>query len=487
MPRAVTSDRTASAESAVLDEGAARRVLLVRACETESVPDALWSQEDRAWATRLTNDTAGPAAPPARWLAERARHACERLLPRDATLAALARRPTWRPRVVLGVAVIGLLLGLLADSLGGGQQVDLLAPPLLAVLVWNLVVYALLAIQAARSSTSASAHGLRRLLARLLARRQSGPLRSFAADWALRSAPVTAARVAVLLHVGAATLALGLVAALYLRGLVLDFRAGWQSTFLGPEAVHALLATVLAPASALTGIALPDAAGVAALQVGPGRAATGSAAPWIHLFAATLALFVVAPRALLALGAALQAWRRARRFEIPLAEPYFQRLLVAARRRQARVEVLPHGAPPSSQAVLGLRAVLAETFGEDVALHIAAPVRYGEEDPGALPAPDPGATLVVALFDLAVTPEPETQGRLVDALRERAGAPLVLLADESAFRRRFATLPQRVAERRAAWQAFAEAHGLGFVAIELDEPDLAAALRAFEAALALPR
>lgn len=481
----MTPERDAKREIALLDEAAARRVLLVRACETESVPAALWSPEDRAWATRLANDTAGPAAPPARWLAERARHACERLLPRDARLAALARRPTWRPRVLLGVAVVGLLLGLLADSLGRAQQVDLLAPPLLAVLVWNLVVYALLALQAVRSSASAA--GLRRWVAGLLARRHAGPLRTFAADWALRSAPVTAARVAVLLHVAAAMLALGLVAALYLRGLVLDFRAGWQSTFLGPEAVHALLAAVLAPASALTGIALPDVAGVAALQVGPDRAASGPAAPWIHLFAATLALFVVAPRLLFASWAALQAWRRARRFEIPLAEPYFQRLLVAARRRQARVEVLPHGAAPSSQAVLGLRAVFAETFGEDVALRVAAPLRYGEEEAGALPAADPDTTLVVALFDLAVTPEPETQGRLVDTLRERAGAPLVLLVDGSAFRHRFAALPQRVAERRAAWHAFAEAHRVGFVEVELDEPDLAAALRGFEAALAVLR
>jgi hypothetical protein len=478
---AVTADPSVRADVAVLDEAAARRVLLLRACETEPVSAALWSPEDAAWATRLANETAGPAAAPARWLDERARHACERLRPRDRALAALLQRRLWRPGAVSLTALAALLLGLLADSLTGSLHVDLLAPPLLAVLLWNLGAYVLLAWRALRPAAAPAwlQRGVRRAL-----QGGAGPVRSFGADWARRSAPITWARAALLLHVAAAALATGLVLGLYLRGLVLDFRAGWQSTFLDAATVHALLAALLAPAQALTGIALPDVASIAALRIEPGRLASASAAPWIHLYAATLASYVIGPRLLLALGAAFQAWRRARAFELPLGEPYFQRLLAQGRRAPARVQVLPHGAPPSAQTALGLRTLLAAALGETLELRVAPAVGYGDED--ALPAAEAGTTLRIALFDLAVTPEPEAQGRFVAALREQP-TPLMLLADEAALRRRYAALPQRIEERRAGWQRFADEHRVGLACVDLDAPDLARAVPAVEAALAAQR
>jgi hypothetical protein len=324
--------------------------------------------------------------------------------------------------------------------------------------------------------------GLRRAMRRLV-QGGAGPLPAFAAEWALRAAPLNAARAASLLHLAAAAFAAGLVASLYLRGLVLDFRAGWQSTFLDAEAVHALLAFLLAPASVASGIALPDVAGVAALRVGPGQPATASAAPWIHLFATTLGLVVIAPRALLTAWAGVQAWRRARRIEIPLDGPYFQRLLAEAGRAQARLQVLPHGAAPSAQDALALRALLARVFGDGVDLRIAPVTAYGEEE--RAPPADRGVTLQLAHFDLAATPETEAQGRFVEALAAR-GTPLVVLADASAWRARFATMPQRIAEREAAWRRFAQAHGARLALLDLAAADPDAAARELEAALALP-
>jgi hypothetical protein len=478
---AVSTAPDARPQTAFVDEEAARRVLLVRACETEPAPAALWSPEDRAWATRLASETVGPAAPPERWLDERARHACERLRGRDKAVAAWLTRRGWRPGVALAVAGAALSCGLLADGLGRDAHVDLLAPPLLGVLAWNVVVYLLLAWRSGRAAPSLPASSaLRRAVGRLL-QPGIGPLRRFAADWAGRSAPITAARAALLLHVAAAALAAGLVLGLYLRGLVLDFRAGWQSTFLDAGFVHGLLSVLLAPARALTGIALPDVAALAAMRIGPDQVATASAAPWIHLFAVTLALFVIAPRLALALLAALRAWRRARHVELPLAEPYFQRLLADAQRGHARVQVVPHGAPLSASAALGLRTLLAAALGEPLELTLAAPVRYGEED--TLPNPGPGATLRVLCFDLAATPEPEAQGRFVAALRSQP-LPLVLLADEAVLRRRFGTMPARLAERRAAWLRFADEQRVGLACVDLDAPDVATAAPAFESALA---
>jgi hypothetical protein len=284
--------------------------------------------------------------------------------------------------------------------------------------------------------------------------------------------------------VASALLAAGLIAGLYLRGLVFDIRAGWQSTFLDATTVRALLATLLAPASAATGIAVPDVAGIEAMRVTQAApAALASAAPWIHLYGAMLLLLVIGPRLLLAAAAAWRAGAMRRHFPLALDAPYFADLLRRRRGGVARVLVLPHAAPCSAAAVLGLRTLLAQTFGDDVELQPAAPTRIGDED-----RPPPlaeGLALCVVLVDLGATPEAESHGRLLDAVARRAaGVPLLLAADEAGFRRRFSGLPGRVEERRGAWRAFAEARGVAFFSADLEAPDpardgetLAAAMR----------
>ena len=162
-------------------------------------------------------------------------------------------------------------------------------------------------------------HGLRSALARWVQR--SGE--HFALLWSRHAAPLTGQRVALVLHVAAAALALGLIAGLYLRGLVLDYRIGWESTFIDAPLVETALGMLLGPASALTGITIPE---VAPLRLAPGVQATASAAPWIHLLAVTLLLVVVLPRSLLALLAYGGARHRARHFNLPLVTPYFEGL-----------------------------------------------------------------------------------------------------------------------------------------------------------------
>lgn len=489
--------------SATLNERDARRVLLLRACEAS--PDAaraLWTPEDRLWASRAATESAGTAGKPARWLAERARHAMQRLRPRQPSLDALLRGRLWRWSWLLWAGLVSAAFGLLTDGLASGQSISLLAPPWLGVLVWNGLVYLVLLWAALRGPSTGASHGAsapaaatspRGLVRRLLAWWMARPVKSagsqvavaFAAEWARIGGPLHGARAAALLHLGAAWFAGGLVAGLYLRGLVFDFRAGWQSTFLDAEAVHRVLAIVLAPASAVTGIAVPDLAGIAALQVTAQTPATASAAPWIHLMAATLALFVIAPRLLLALAAALRSGWRARHLTLPLDEPYFQHLLLQGRRGPAVVQVLPHGAALTPQATLGLQAWLRAGLGEDLKMSVAPTVAYGHED-DALPAPDPATTLRVLLFDLASTPEPEAQGRLVQRLRAER-LPLLVLTDESAAARRWAGLPERLAGRRTAWLHWAGEQGLPALSVVLEAPDHAGAAAALQQALSSAR
>jgi hypothetical protein len=446
----------------LFDEARARQVLLLRAFEAGDAPP--WTAADRDWATRVARASLSADAPPSRFIAERAHHAMQRLAARDAGVrAVLGARFAWGPWTVAALCA-GLVAGLAIDQIGPAQRINLLAPPIWVLVAWNLVVYGLLIVQAL--APGMAARGLRALLQRLWRPRlrKSGPLPRFAADWMTATAPLDAARAAWLLHLAAAALAAGVVASLYLRGLVLDYRAGWESTFLGAETVHRLLQAGLAPASALTGIAVPDAAALAAQQVLPAKPAAAPAAPWLHLYAATLAIFVIAPRLLLALWAlARMGWLR-RRVAVAVDEPYVQQLLQLAEGRSAAVWLLPHAAPLPAALALVVQQELATLTAGRGRLQLAEPLPYGAEDDAARCTPPPGTTVVLVAVDLAATPETEVHGRLLDTLAARApGARRVLLADESAFAARMAQAPERLHERRQAWRQLADAHGAGLV------------------------
>jgi hypothetical protein len=470
----------AAADKTHLPEAAARRVLMLQAFETAGSDSPLWTAEDRAWATRLARETGAADKRPAAALDLRATHAMQRLAPRDATVARRLTARMWSTAWVPLVLGLAFVAGIAVDAIGGTRSINLLAPPVWAVIAWNLAVY--LGLLLPKPDVP---RGPRALLARRLLGGTGGsaPLRAYTAAWAQASLPLAAARAGVLLHAAAAALALGLLAGLYMRGLVLDYRAGWESTFLEPGAVRTGLATLLWPATWATGIPVPDVTAIEALRVGAGVTATAPAGDWIHLYAAMLGLFVIAPRAVLALLAALRSGHRARHVALTLDTPYFHRLLRELRSATPVVQVLPHGAAPSAQATLALRDWLSAACGDGLQLRLVDVTAYGEEDTGRVPAPEPGTTLRVVLVDLGSTPEDDTHGRFLAALKAQASTQLLLLADETSFVSRFAQMPQRVAERRAAWQTFAGAQGAAFVAVDLAQPDLLQAETRLQVAL----
>ncbi|MCW5660698.1 MAG: DUF2868 domain-containing protein [Burkholderiaceae bacterium] len=454
-----------------MDEAAARRVVLLQAFDAADSP--LWTREDAAWATQLAARSLPADAPLERLLSERARHAVQRLEPRDRAVRRWLGRPGWRWRWVLLAVVIGLAGGFGVDLLGRNQIVDVLAPGVWAVVAWNLAVYLLLAFVPLGRATrgDAAAGSLRRaLLSWWQHESASGPLRIATRRWAELSAGLALARIAVLLHVAAAALAIGLLGGMYLRGLVLDYRAGWQSTFLDATQVHTLLAPVLSPAGALIGIPVPDASAIEAMRLSsPAQPATAPAAPWIHLYAATLVLAVVMPRLLLALAALVRALLRARRIEVPLTDVATQREVRLLRRQKSQVRVCPYAQSPSAQAALGLRALLRREFGDDLQLDIEATTAVGDEDEAARRLGAQPATVRVVLVDLAATPEEDHQGRFVRALQSAAPqVPLLVVCDESAYRQRFAGMPERIDERRGAWRRWAASHDVRLSAVALD-------------------
>ncbi len=475
-----------------MNEAAARRTVLVRAFDQEPASD-VWSDEDRAWATQAAAKVEGEGATDDAFIARRASLALERLAARDKRVPRLLASVSWPAWIGWLIPLLAFAAGAAADSIGAGQRVNLLAPPLLALMVWNVFIYLAILVRGTWGLVDARARSLgpiARLLARLAHVTGAAPRRGgkaaaeFFREWMQVSAGLTAARIGRVLHASAAAFALGALAALYVRGIAFEYRAGWESTFLEAPAVHALLDTVLGPASALTGIALPDLDGYARLRFSAGGGVI--AAPWLHLYAVTVGLVVVLPRLLLALGDRWLEKRRTARFPLPLEAPYYRALIRVLREEPVIARVVPYSVQLSPQATLNLSSLFTQALGARTTISVAAATAFGAEDDIDLQPIVGDATLLAGLFALTATPEADNHGAFVDRLRAATQAhQLVVLVDESAFRRQFGATP-RLDERRALWRDFAAERGAAVVFIDLEQPDLPAARRSLQAALASP-
>ncbi|MFQ5655743.1 MAG: DUF2868 domain-containing protein, partial [Planctomycetota bacterium] len=370
----------------------ARALLLVQAVEETDRQGRLLPAYERGRATDLARaeldrrgegaagasagGTEAARAADAAIVVRRARLLLEVLRGRLAAVERVTAEIPFAP-IALGTIAIALLLGLTSSALGPGRRVNILAVPILGMILWNLAVYLLLILgllfrrrgprasgkkdgggsrpdseTAAPAGTPADgrerglparlAHWLLALASRPFRPRGAGDVRltaealgRFAALWRGYALPLTVARIRVRLHAGAMALIGGAIAGMYARGLIFEYRATWESTFLEAEQLARLLGAVLAPAAALLGESIPPIAGLEAPT-------SGAAAPWIHLWAATALIFVGAPRALLALTGAWRARRVAARLSIDLDQGIYRRILAAGRGRECRVEVIPY-------------------------------------------------------------------------------------------------------------------------------------------------
>jgi hypothetical protein len=448
-----------------------RDILLVRAVESSRAP--AWSDADAAAVSAEARRIEGEHVSFERFVARRAELAATRLAQRDPKLAALLEATAPHGWLAWTLLAAAFAIGVATDAIGPSGRINILAPPLLVVLAWNLAVYAVLLLRLPGALRADSALGpVRRWLLRFHLSAHAGPREAmrddtsvayrYLHDWAAASRPLYAARATAVLHGAAALLAAGALVSLYARGIAFEFRAGWESTFLQAGDVGRILALVLGPAAALGGIALPGTDELARLRfsAGPGE----NAARWIHLYAITLGLTVVLPRLALAAAALGRAHVLARSFPLPVDDAYFHRLRRAMSGMSIEVTVLPYSYHLAGDGVAGLRAALERELGPGVNLSMADAVPAGQEDEAAArlvsreasdATPPAAASIVATLFALSATPERETHGAVVQSVAAaRPAGRTMVLVDESAFRRRFtgAEGAGRLAERRAAWQ-----------------------------------
>jgi hypothetical protein len=470
-----------------MTEHDAREVLLVRALETTE-GTAAFTADDRRHASKAALELARwqsaerrQALSPDAFLAKRAELLTGKLVERQPKLLRAARLLHWPQWLGVVLPLAALIFGALSEQIADRARVNLLAFPLLVIVAWNLVVYLALLFNAAGAGRGRLPWVSRRMAD--AAARRAGALgastqafMAFATDYTRATAPLMGARLARVLHFSAALFAVGAVAALYLRGLVFEYRVGWESTFLDAPTVQRWLALLLAPASLVTGLAPPSLPEVEALRFsssGPG----GPAARWIHLYAATVALFVLLPRLVLAAVAWLQERSRAQRLPLDLNEPYFRRLLGGLSSLPSRLRVLPYSYTPDETAVDGLRAVARQLLGDETELLLRPAVTYGDEERAAsgLRADDAQVALTLVLVSLAATPEHENHGALLAQLAKSLSQAPAVLVDESAYARRLGPgSDARLGERRSAWRAFCEAHGTAMASVDLTALDRAA-------------
>ena len=319
-----------------LTEDAAAKIVLIRSIE---------ERDRNFFSDSLLVDAfaaAGNVAPGLGWIKARAQFLFDHLSSAYQSVLHLARLPT---PLTLPLCLIALVLGFATNLLGPAEKIHVVRNPVLLLVAWNLFVYLVLFLvflakprkkHLVSSSFSKPANakqpahnpqgtiteskinipwlaqflvpGLWHLFHRVaLGVREKKNLAEvvsrFSVNWYAVAGTLVVARWKALLHLGALFLAIGAVAGMYFQGLFQGYEAIWSSTFITGEPsvvnfVHFLFGPSLF-VSDLLGLGLAGEIDAARLLSPQGDKAAG----WIHLFAITVMITIVIPRA------ALAAWQ----------------------------------------------------------------------------------------------------------------------------------------------------------------------------------
>ncbi len=389
----------------LLDEADARRLLLARALEQGDREGRFVGLPEREQADAQAIAEAGDPAlgqplDERRYLLSRAGRITGLLAGRQPALAGLQHPPAWQAWLAWGLPLLAFAAGALVDRIDNPKQVNLLSPPLLAFLLWNLAVYVVLAVLALRGPRAPGEPLLRRWPAM---RPRSGGVRAdvllrFQQAWWSAAGALEGQRWRAVLHGAAAAWALGIAASIVLGGLVREYRVGWESTLLDLPQVHAFLRVLFAPAVALLPVEPFTQAELARLHFGSGAGiGREEARRWVGLYVALLVILVVLPRLALAAWAATRQRILARRIRDELADPDYTEVLGRVRPARIVVGIAGAGAGPHpletcwlQMAERGLPAVAGEPWPVLRSVRGASLQVRPWRPPGAPPAAAPG-------------------------------------------------------------------------------------------------
>jgi hypothetical protein len=358
-----------------LTEQQAAQTVLVRSieeCDAAAFPhDAL----------SAALETAKHEEPGVAWVEKRAAYLYAYVCDGYRSVLKLANLPgAW----TLSLCACVLMLGLATNLLGPAEKIHVIRNPVFVLVAWNLFVYLALflvgALHLFRKSASPAgkspqvklrkddsgaqrhANGMDaanvpwsvRLflpaLWRLVRESKVGSREAktlpavtarFVANWFVVARPLVIARWKRLLHLAALFLSVGAVVGMYIRGLLQDYEVVWTSTFVRREETLSIIIDALfGPsffASDLLGLHLAGDINVTRLLSSTGDKADA----WIHLFALTVGIAVVIPRASLALWQSLRIQRLRTTLALPLDSYYGQ--VIEAPLRSAVAEAVEKG------------------------------------------------------------------------------------------------------------------------------------------------
>ncbi len=367
-----------------MDEASARQVFLAQAIETADPDGRLMSPAEREQADRQARQdalqrTGGRASiSPAEFIQLRAQRVLAAVGVHQPAVVALQHPGGWRPWIEWGMPVAALVTGVLTDVVANPHRLDLLSLPLLGIVAWNVVMYVLLLAGALMHRRPATPW-----VARLGRWGDGGRSWRMGGDdprvrvsprfhllWLGATEALHLQRVKRVLHVSAAAWALGVIFSLLVRGLVVEYRVGWESTFLGPEQVHTILSVLRLPALLMLPFEPFTVTDIAHLRFSDAGGATGGA-PWVWMYVALLVTVVVLPRLFLATFAAWRENRLERRIAPDLADPYYERIVSLLNATRVRIALLVHRAQDRD-------AMLRVLVGEGGAAAPAASTEFGD-------------------------------------------------------------------------------------------------------------
>lgn len=317
-----------------LAEEDAAKIVLIRSIE---------ECDGNFFSDSLLVDALGAAtnvAPGLGWVKTRAQFLFDHLSFAYQSVIHLASLPA---SLTLPIGLIAVVLGFATNLLGPAEKIHVVRNPVVLLVAWNLLVYLVLFVgflakalrekrvsalssnkpggenepannrREAVSKTKISISrltqflmpGLWHLFHRVAVgvgekKKLADIVRRFSMNWYSVAAPLVVARWKAVLHLGALFLAIGAVAGMYFEGLFRGYQAVWSSTFITDEpSVIAFVHFLFGPSlwiSELLGLRAANEIDVVSLLSPQGDKAAG----WIHLFAITVILTIVIPRAALA-------------------------------------------------------------------------------------------------------------------------------------------------------------------------------------------
>lgn len=452
-----------------------RNILVVEAIEQTDRDFELLTQAERHEASRHAGaplESQPSSSVENSFLAKRASRLLVEVASKIPESARWLHSPPNRHRLgmlTLGLSVVAVVVGFLTNELGPDKRINILSFPLLGILAWSLVVYVRELILLFRSRERLFNDNWVNLLVRYClpsppaSEKENGPLEAarhlFHSRWQKLLIPAVGARIKSVLHLVALLLAAAAIAGMYVKGLASEYRAVWESTFFTePEQLQPFIQGVLGPAAALKGDSFPTADDLRAMQwtADSDPVAGAPAAPWIHWYALTIALYVLIPRAILSVVWRLRSARLNRTIPFREVEPkYFEHLLATSTGEATRIRFLPYPASPSEESQSDLEDFLEHELERAVDGKWEDAVPFGEEESFELAEPHVSDEYIL-VFSFSATPERESHLALFQNLQgQTKGRIRRIVLDSAAFDRKNGSLPdaeERREARMSAWE-----------------------------------